>query len=48
MKDAQDYFDALYLCITSERSRAASEALFSVLGEELANSNSPGATENAR
>ena len=48
MEDAQGHFDALYSHITSERSRAASEALFSVTGKDLANSHRPGATENAR
>ncbi len=48
MEDALSHFDALYLRITSERSRAASEALFSVTGEDLADSHRPGATENAR
>lgn len=48
MQDSLGHFDALYLRITSERSRAASEALFSVTGEDLANSHRPGATENAR
>lgn len=48
VEDALDHFDALYSRITSEQSRAASEALFSVTGEDLASSHRPGATENAR
>jgi len=48
IKDIQDHFDALYLRITSERSRAASEALFSVMDEDWASSHRSGATESAR
>jgi len=48
IEDIQDHFDTLHLRITSECSRAASEALFSVTDEDLANSHRSGATESAR
>ena len=48
VEDARDHFDALFSRITSEQSRTASEALFSVSGEDLANRYGPGATETAQ
>ena len=46
VEDAKGHFDMLYHRITSEPARAASEALFSVTGEDLANSYRPGGTES--
>ena len=48
VQDARDHFESLYSRITSEQSRAASDALFSVTGEELADSYGPGATETVQ
>lgn len=48
VEDARDHFESLYLKITSEQSRTASDRLFSVSGEELASSYRPGATEAAK
>lgn len=48
VEDARDHFESLYSRITSDQSRAASDALFSVSGEELAGSYRPGATETAQ
>jgi len=45
VEDARDHFETLFLRISSEQSREASESLFSVSGEDLANSYRPGVTE---
>ena len=48
VQDAREHFESLYSRITSERSRAAADALFSVSGEDLAQCYKPGETEVAR
>lgn len=48
VKDARDHFESLYSRNTSEQSRRAWDALFSVSGEELAGSYRPGTTEIAQ